>query len=72
MNPGAPANISTINMSSKFRPKSLSPDALKQWDEAEAAIEASMQRIKTLMASSDCTPLVVDVEHRAVNDGDVE
>ena len=32
----------------KFRPTSLSPEALEVWDEAEANIEASMQRIKEL------------------------
>ena len=32
----------------KFRPTSLSPEALKAWDEAETNIEASMQRIKKL------------------------
>ena len=33
-----------------FRPTSLSPEALEAWDEAEANIEASMQRIRELTA----------------------
>lgn len=33
-----------------FRPKSLSPEALEAWDEAEANIQASMQRIRELTA----------------------
>ena len=33
----------------KFRPTSLSPEALEAWDAAEANIEASMQRIKKLI-----------------------
>ena len=33
-----------------FRPASLSPDALEQWDKAEAAINASMARVRTLAA----------------------
>jgi hypothetical protein len=36
-----------------FRPTTLSPEALKAWDEAEANIEASMQRIKELTDRSD-------------------
>ena len=33
-----------------FRPTTLSPEALKVWDEADANIEASMQRIRELTA----------------------
>ena len=44
-----------------FRPKSLSPEALEAWDEAEANIQASMQRIRELAAPlrhSDTAPLL--------------
>ena len=33
-----------------FRPTTLSPEALKVWDEAEANIQASLQRIRELTA----------------------
>jgi hypothetical protein len=41
-----------------FRPTSLSPGALKQWDKAEAAIEASMARVRTLSAPFTSTSLL--------------
>ena len=34
----------------RFRPASLSPGALEQWDRAEAAINAAMARVRTLAA----------------------
>lgn len=34
----------------RFRPASLSPGALEQWDMAEAAINAAMARVRTLAA----------------------
>ena len=44
----------------EFRPKSLSPEALEAWDEAEANIEASMQRIKELTAKPKSGPMTKD------------
>lgn len=44
-----------------FRPKSLSSEALEAWDEAEANIQASMQRIRELTAPlryNDTAPLL--------------
>ena len=48
----------------KFRPTSLSPEALKAWDEAETNIEASMQRIKALASWGRSTPQPVSVSEQ--------
>ena len=63
-----------------FRPTTLSPEALKIWDEAEANIQASLQRIRELStpvrrpADPDFRALCAELCHvwsRATNPDDL-
>lgn len=48
-----------------FRPTTLSPEALKVWDEAEANIQASLQRIRELTASVTTQPSDAELDELA-------